>query len=119
MDIRSVEMAMNLAPDLIFFVKDKSRKYISCNHGLVRMCGGYAVSDIVGRKTQDFFCEKLVTRYDHLDRTIYNGLTLLDRFDFLHDAQDKPVWTLYSRAPVYLGGDEYAIMGVSKKLPSF
>ena len=119
LDIRSIEAAMDLAPEAIFFVKDHSRKYLSCNRGLANMCGVGDARDILGYRTDDFFDAGLVSRYKRLDRDIGHGLTLLDRFDFLHDSEGRPVWTLYSRKPVVLRNQQSAVMGVSRRLPSF
>lgn len=119
MDIRAAETVMNLSPDSIFFIKDRSRQYLSCNQGLVQICGANVPKDILGRRTQDFFSSDLVHRYDHLDQDVYAGLTFLARLDFLHDAEGRPIWTLYSRQRVSTDAGETAVMGVSRKLPAF
>lgn len=119
LDIESMETVMNIAPDSIFFIKDKSRTYMSCNQGLARMCGTVDVNDILGRRTDDFFSDDLVTRYKGMDHDVCKGRTFVDRFDFLCDSESRPVWTLYSRAPVYLETGECAIMGISRRLAYF
>jgi AraC-like DNA-binding protein len=114
-DFNALASAMELVPDTIFFVKDPERRYRAANTELARMCGAPHPNDVVGRRTPDFFPPELVARYDQLDAKIAQGLTLVDRFDRAVDHAGRPVWCLYSRAPL---GDG-TLIGVSRRLPRF
>ncbi len=119
LDLRSVELAMNIAPASIFFVKDREGRYISSNQGHIDMCGKHTSNEVMGHTTDEFFSRELVSRYRCMDRVVLDGTTLLDRFDHLTDAQNNPVWTLYSRKSVGVQNGDLAIMGISRILPQF
>lgn len=111
-----LSLAMDMAPDAIFFVKDHTRQYRIANMGLARVCGTSGTQDVVGRRSTDFFESGYVEWCDRLDHQIAAGMTLLRRFDHLYDHRGDPLWTLFSRAPVELYGEDL-ILGVSRKLP--
>ena len=114
--IALLQTALDLSQDVIFFVKDRTRQYRMANLGLARICGARDTASVIGRRTEDFFDRGYIAYCDDLDTQVRRGETLLDRFDFLHDAGGAPVWTLFSRSQVRFGGEDL-ILGVSRRLP--
>ncbi|WP_394692928.1 helix-turn-helix domain-containing protein [Hyphobacterium sp.] len=104
--------------DCIHFVKDAERRYVTANIRLAAFFGSTDVSEILGRRTSDFFDDSIVARYDRLDREISEGRTLIDRFDCTYDHTGRARWYLYARTKHH-DPARPCVRGISYPLPEF
>ncbi|MEE2525792.1 helix-turn-helix domain-containing protein [Hyphobacterium sp. HN65] len=100
----------------IQFLKDADRRYVGANPLLAGFFGASSASDVIGRRTTDFFDTGIVERYDELDSAVASGRTLIDRFDFTYDHTGYRKWYLYARTQVWKDG-EPIVKGISFPLP--
>lgn len=100
----------------IQFLKGPDRRYIRANQGMAVFFGVESTHDVVGRKTDDFFDDGIVERYDTLDGAVSAGDTLIDRFDFTYDHTGHARWYLYARSMAFRDGRS-VVRGISFPLP--
>lgn len=85
-----------------FFVKDADLRYVAVNRAMVRLCGAREASDLIGKRTGDFFPVAMAQRYEALDRQIFKtGKALNNAVELTVRAGRDPIWIVFSRVPLF------------------
>lgn len=104
------------APDLAFFVKDKSGRYVAVNASLVKRHGYRHKSQVLGRRPCDI-CPgdfgRLPTEQD--TRVLRTGKPLVDHLEQQWYLPRRPVWCLTTKLPLRdATGSIIGLVGISR-----
>ena len=96
-----VESLFDAVPDLNFFVKDRSGRYVSVNDALRRRSGAGHKRDLIGRTAAEVFTGEAGERFSGQDeRTLRSGEEIRDVLELYFGARGEPVWCLTSKWPL-------------------
>lgn len=89
-------------PDIVFFIKDRSGRYIEVNDTLVRRCGVASKADIIGRTPAQLFGSDLGQHYEKQDRTVLmRGRSLVNLLEMHMYASRHIGWCLTTKLPLF------------------
>jgi AraC-like DNA-binding protein len=112
-----LERVFDDLPNVVFFIKDRTGRYLVVNKTLMERCGFADKARLIGRKPSDFFPAALARHYERQDlRVVQSGKPMLDHLE-LHLYPDRSRgWCLTSKYPVTdrRTGRVSAIMGISR-----
>ncbi|MEL7022733.1 MAG: helix-turn-helix domain-containing protein [Pseudomonadota bacterium] len=112
--LQAYAKAMELLPNVIFFVKDEACRYRLANQTMANLCGVSNPDELLGRSTAEFFERSYVAWCNELDRDVLSGSSYERRLDCVTDTRGEQHWTLYSRVPVLVNNGSRAIVSVSQ-----
>ena len=96
-------------PDVVFFVKDTSGRYVAVNETLVRRLGMSGKADLLGRTTRDLFPAPLGERYLAQDLAVCrSGQEISDLLELHLYPNHQEGWCVTTKVPVR-GGDNMVI----------
>lgn len=105
-------------PDIVYFIKDASGRYLEVNETLVQRCGCASKIDVIGRTPMQLFGTDLGEHYEKQDRTVLvRGRSLVNLLELhLYDTRHAG-WCLTTKLPLY---DKHnaiiGLVGVSQDL---
>jgi AraC-like DNA-binding protein len=105
-------------PDIVYFIKDQSGRYLEVNETLIHRCGCARKSDIIGQLPSQLFGPDLGMHYETQDRTVLqHGRSLMHLLE-LHMYKSRHVgWCLTTKLPLYSKGNAIVgLVGVSRDL---
>lgn len=113
-----LEQLFDHVHDLIFFIKDTSRRYLAVNESMVQRCGCRHKSELIGRRASEVYPRELGSAFVHQDEAILRtGKPILDRLELHLYARRRPGWCLTTKLPMR---DEEGlitgIIGISRDL---
>lgn len=105
-------------PDVAFFIKDVSGRYVSVNQSLVERCGFRHKRELVGRGVHEVFVSELARSYATQDAEVLSrGRTIRNRLELHRRADGRTGWCLTTKLPLRDGnGAVTGIIGVSRDL---
>ncbi|MBR7800076.1 AraC family transcriptional regulator [Undibacterium fentianense] len=111
-DVFFAEPLFDAMPDLVFFVKDLSGRYVVVNQTLVNRCGLKNKDQLIGKTAQDVFPENLAVSYHEQDQMVlHQGFEVKDQLE-LHLYPDRdPGWCLTNK--IALRDQQHRIVGLS------
>ena len=117
-DGRSAETLFDQIPDIVFFQKDRSGRYMSVNRTLVERCGRRHKSDLIGRCPGELFPEALAHHIVTQDRSVLEaGVTIKARLELHLYPGRREGWCLTWKVPLYdHAGDLHGLSGISRDL---
>lgn len=114
---RVLELVFDQMPDVAFFVKDASGRYLHVNQSWVDRCGVPNKQAIIGRSARDLFPHDLAASYDKQDREVLGGARILNKLELHWHRHGRPGWCLTTKVPVVHGnGSVHGLMGISRDL---
>jgi AraC-like DNA-binding protein len=112
-----LERVFDDLPNVVFFIKDRTGRYLAANKTLAERCAFSEKARLVGKRPSDFFPAALAQHYERQDRRVLqSGKPVLDQLE-LHLYPDRSRgWCLTSKYPVIdrRTGQIGAIMGISR-----
>lgn len=104
--------------DTVYFVKDRSGRYVSVNQTLVARCGCTSKSDLIGRCPVDIFPDpmgSLIAKQD--ERVLRTGRGIRSKLELHLYASRREGWCLTWKEPVRdADGDVVGLSGISRDL---
>jgi AraC-like DNA-binding protein len=118
MDLELLDQLFDGLTEVPFFVKDAGLRYVAANPAMARLCGVRRPAQMFGRRAADYFPPELVRRYEAFDRQVLaTGRPISNRFDLTVSAGARPVWLLFTRAPVR--GERGKVVGIAASARRF
>ena len=112
-----LERVFDDLPNVVFFIKDRTGRYLAVNKTLVERCALADKSRLVGKRPSDFFAAALAEHYERQDqRVLRSGKPVLDQLE-LHLYPDRSRgWCLTSKYPVLDSRTRRieAVLGISR-----
>ncbi len=100
-DVRVLEQLFDLTPDIAFFIKDTSGRYIVVNHSLVERNGFTSKAQLVGRRASDVFAGDLGRIPSDQDAAVIRtGRPLLDHLELHLHRPRNACWCLTTKLPL-------------------
>jgi len=115
-DVTILSSLFDAAPDVAFFVKDATGRYVTVNDSLVKRHGLNSKSDAIGNKSRDIcqgeFGQVPSEQYEEVLRT---GQPLLEHLEMQWSRRNEPVWCVTTKLPIPNGdGQIVGIVGFSR-----
>lgn len=104
-------------PNVVFFIKDRSSRYLMANRTLMERCAFSDKSRLLGKTPSELFPQALATRYERQDqRVVQTGKPLLDLLELHLYPSRRRGWCLTNKYPVYdtKTGSIVGVAGVSR-----
>lgn len=105
-------------PDIVYFIKDRTGRYLEANETLVQRCGGTQKADVIGRTPTELFGPDLGAHYEEQDRTVLvHGRSLVNLLE-MHMYKNRHVgWCLTTKLPLHDKSNAIAgLVGISQDL---
>lgn len=104
---RQIQSLFNHLPDIYYFVKDRSGRFVMANDTFVKQCGAAAEKDIIGKTDFDFFPPARAEAYVKDDAFVMaTGESIIDRVELAPDPKNAINWFITCKVPVYSMADE-------------
>ena len=119
-DARLLELLFDHTPDIAFFIKDATGRYLVVNDSLVERHGLRSKSQMLGRRPSDVCPGDFGRIPAEQDAAVLRtGRPILERLELHWDAPHKPVWCLTTKLPMRdASGNVTGIIGISKDVRS-
>jgi len=113
-----LEQLFDHAPDIAFFIKDSTGRYVAVNDSLVQRCGVQHKSQLVGRLVSDVYPKEWGKVFAAQDAAVLrSGRPVLDRLEMHWYARRKAGWCLTTKLPMQdAAGRLVGIIGISRDL---
>jgi AraC-like DNA-binding protein len=117
-DFAHLELVFNLLPKVILYVKDHTRRWVTCNQAALKLLRRQSHAEIVGAREEDFFPNAIAVaiREDDL-RILKHGERIIDRVEIVADPHGQLVWARTSKLPIVdLEGGIVGLVGLTQLL---
>ena len=112
-----LELVFDQMPDVAFFVKDASGRYLHVSQSWVERCGVANKQAIIGRTARDFFPTDLAASYEMQDRAVLAGARIINKLELHWHRHARPGWCLTTKVPVLKSdGAVRGLIGISRDL---
>ena len=117
-DFVQLETTFSLLPKVIFYVKDYSRRWVSCNQAALTFLRRDDLSHIVGAREEDFFPRAVADAIKDDDlRILKQGEFIIDRIELISNEHGELVWAKTSKLPIQnSGGAVLGLLGITQLL---
>jgi AraC-like DNA-binding protein len=117
-EIGLLEKLFDRSPEVAFFVKDGTGRYVAVNESLVARHGLKHKSQVIGKCPQDI-CPgdfgRIPTEQDH--KVLHTGTPLVDHLEMQWHRPNDPVWCLTTKLPIVDdSGSVVGIIGFSRDI---
>ena len=117
-DFHQLECVFGLMPNVIVYVKDRTRLWVACNSFALTFLNRQSHEEILGTCEDDFFPKKIAEsiREDDL-RVINKGERIIERLELVANERGQIVWVKTSKLPIVnQTGDILGLVGVTTVL---
>jgi AraC-like DNA-binding protein len=117
-DLALIEQVFDHVPEIAFFLKDRSGRYLAVNQSLVERCGLRDKHELLGRRAQEIFPKELGQLYSAQDESVLRtAKPILDRLELHWYAGRRPGWCLTTKLPFRdRSGAIIGLLGISRDL---
>ncbi|MBM3858327.1 MAG: AraC family transcriptional regulator [Verrucomicrobia bacterium] len=77
-DFRPLQQLLDLLPDVAFFMKDRSGRFVFNNQRATESCGVAAAAETIGKTDGDFFSPDRAALYRQQDQQVMQGTPILN-----------------------------------------
>lgn len=118
MDINAaeIEYLLDAVPDVLFFVKDRERRYTHANITIVHRLGLNARDDVIGKRVEDVYPGGLSAAYARQDALVLAGQTIENLLELQLFPNREPGWCLTCKRPLLDNGRVVGLTGISRDL---
>lgn len=111
-----LEQLFDQVPDVAFFVKDSSGRYLAVNQSLVERHGFHTKAEVLGKNPAEICSGDFGRIPSEQDRQVLRtGYPIIDHLEMQWDLSGKPVWCLTTKLPLLSdSGQAVGIVGFSK-----
>jgi len=108
----------HLLPQFLFYVKDHSRRWVTCNPTALKLLRLRNLSDVIGLREEDFFPKPIASAIREDDLTVLEkGDPIVDRIEIVSNAHGELVWAKTTKIPVQTPeGDVIGLVGFTQVL---
>jgi PAS domain S-box-containing protein len=105
-------------PDVVFFIKDRTGRYLAANRTLAERCGAGSPENLCGSTVAACFPPKLAARYAAQDEQVLRtGRPVIDRLELHWQRRGREGWCLTTKLPLRDdAGHITGLIGVSRDL---
>lgn len=117
-DFLHLETVFNLLPKVILYVKDHTRRWVTCNRAALSLLRKHHQYEVLGAREEDFFPQAVADaiKLDDL-RILDHGEQIIDRVELIANQHGQLVWVKTSKLPILnLGGDILGLVGLTQLL---
>jgi PAS domain S-box-containing protein len=111
-----LESVFDALPDVVFFVKDEQGRYRYANRTLCRRLGLERRDQVIGRRADELFPQRLGGAYAAQDLRVLRGESIENQLEVHLFANRAPGWCLTCKQPLREGGRIRGLIGVSRDL---
>ena len=117
-DLTLMDQLLDHVPEIAFFLKDRSGRYLAVNQSLVERCGLREKHELLGRRASDIFPKELGELYSSQDQFVLGtARPILDRLELHWYAGRRPGWCLTTKLPLRdRAGVVVGLVGISRDL---
>lgn len=118
MDINAseIELLFDAVPDVLFFVKDRERRYTHANVTIVHRLGLKSRSGVIGKRVEDVYPGGLSATYAQQDRQVLAGEVIDNLLELQLFPNRGPGWCLTCKRPWRKDGKIIGLIGISRDL---
>ena len=100
-DFEQFATIFNYLPNVIFYVKDHKRRWVTCNHAALKLLRRNDLSEIIGAREEDFFPEAVAATIKEDDFLILKyGEVIVDVIELISNEHGELVWAKTTKLPV-------------------
>lgn len=100
-DFAHLETVFDMLPKIIFYVKDHSRKWVTCNKAALTLLRKKCPLEVIGATEEDFFPTAIAQAIKDDDlKIIENGERITDRVEVIANERGRLVWVLTNKIPI-------------------
>lgn len=113
-----METLFDTIGDILFCVKDRSRRYVAANDAFVHRAGFQHRTQLLGRTATEIFPAVLAAGYEQQDDEVFaKGTTLRDRLEMITQPDGGVGWFVSQKVAVRsAAGEIVALAGISRDL---
>lgn len=117
-DVKMFQVLFQHLLDVYFYVKDVDGCWISCNASSLALLNFSRVSDVVGKKEEDFFPYQIALEIWRDDKNILEtGKSVLNRVEIIPNEYGNLIWVQTNKLPISdPNGNIIGIMGVTRPI---
>ncbi|MES0883908.1 AraC family transcriptional regulator [Roseibium sp. SCP14] len=118
-DVRHFEPIFDLIPDIYFYVKGKSGRWVTCNIASLRLLSLSRREEIFGAREESFFPPQVAEAILRDDLNVIRGKTrIINKFELIANESGQLVWVVTNKLPILdLTGDVLGLVGITRVLP--
>jgi AraC-like DNA-binding protein len=116
--LEAAEALFDTIGDVIFCVKDRSRRYVAANEAFIRRAGLQHRTQLLGRTAREVFPAILAAGYEQQDDEVFSkGATVRDRLEMITQTGGRVGWFVSQKVAVKSAkGEVIALAGISRDL---
>ncbi len=113
---QQMQLLFNHLPDIYFFAKDCSGRFVMGNDHFVRQCGAETEAEIIGKTDFDFFPMSRAESYVKDDlHVMETGESMIDRVELAPDPGNAINWFITTKVPLYsVEGEIIGLAGTAR-----
>ena len=117
-DVKMFEVLFQHLLDVYFYVKDINGRWISCNASSLALLNFSKISDVVNKKEEDFFPQKIASEIWKDDQSILlRGQSVINRIEIIPDAFGDLIWVQTNKLPISdPSGKIIGIIGITRPI---
>lgn len=125
--LRGITLALPLQrlfddlPNVVFFIKDPSGRYLAVNRTLVERCGFTDKAEVLGKRPSELYPAPLAAHYERQDQHVVRGAkAVLDQLELHFYPSRRRGWCLTNKYPIHdtRTGAIAAVAGLSRDVES-
>ena len=118
MDINAseIELLFDAVPDVLFFAKDRERRYTHANITIVNRLGLKSRSDVIGKRVEEVYPGGLSGAYARQDQRVLSGEVIEHQLELQLFTNREPGWCLTCKRPLRVGERIEGLIGISRDL---
>lgn len=118
MDINAskIEHLFDAVPDVLFFVKDRERRYTHVNITIVHRLGLKSRNDAIGKRADEVYPGGMSAAYMQQDLQVLAGEVIDNLLELQIFPNHEPGWCLTRKLPLRVDGKIEGLIGISRDL---
>ena len=117
-DFAQFTTIFNFLPNVIFYVKDHSRRWVTCNQAALSLLRRNDDSEIIGAREEDYFPEAVTAAIKEDDfRILKHGECIVERVELISNDNSELDWVKSTKLPVQNSdGSVLGLLGITQLL---
>lgn len=118
-DVRQFELLFDLIPDIIFYIKGITGRWVTCNVASLRLLSLTKRYEIFGAREESFFPPQIAEAIKQDDlNVIQNQIRIINKFELIADERGQLIWVVTNKLPILsTNGTALGLAGVTRILP--
>ena len=114
--VESISRIFDFIPDVLFYTKNRERRWLSCNRAAELLLMTRGVSDVRGRREDEFFPQLIAESILKDDLSVIEtGAIIVDRTETVLDQDGRLAWVSTTKLPLRdAQGDICGLVGVTR-----